>query len=95
MGVIKRSARLIYWIAGTSFLLAACATVPPPEYPPDHPANPAAPAGGEMRYLSTLATYRSFSGGAGPGTGASADENQGSAPQAEQPSREGPHEHEH
>jgi hypothetical protein len=95
MGLIKRSAKRIHWIVGASLVLTACATVPPPEYQPDHPANPAAPAGAEMPHLSTLATYKSFAGQAGPGTGTSADADQGTAPQAAQPSEEGRHEHEH
>jgi hypothetical protein len=91
MDLIKRSAKRIHWIAGASLLLTACATVQPLEYPPDHPANPGASAGAEIPSLSTLATYKSFAGRAGPG----ADADQGTAPQAEQPSQEGAHEHHH
>jgi hypothetical protein len=95
MDLIKRSAKRIHWIAGASLLLAACATVQPLEYPPDHPANPGAPVGAEMPSSSTLATYKSFAGRAGPGTDASPNADQGTAPQAEQPSKEGAHEHHH
>ena len=96
MDSVKRSAKQIYWIAGASLLLvAACTTVQPLEYPPDHPANPAASAGAEMPSLSTLATYKSFAGRAGPGTEPSPEAGQGTLLPTEQPSQEGAHEHHH
>jgi hypothetical protein len=93
MYLIKRSGKRIHLIAGASLVLAACATVQPLEYPPDHPANPGAPAGAETPPLSTLATYKPLAGSAGPVTHATPDADQGTAPQAEQTGKEGPHEH--
>jgi hypothetical protein len=85
----------MYCIAGASLLLAACTTVQPLEYPPDHPANPAADAAAELPSLNTLATYKSLAGSAGPGTNATPNVNQDNPPQGEQPNQEGPHEHQH
>ena len=46
MGFVKPSVAPIASILGASLVLAACATLPPPEYPSNHPANPAAPGCG-------------------------------------------------
>lgn len=53
-------------------LAAACTTVAPPEYPQDHPANPAAAAAALTAPDSALAAYRSASAPmtATPGSGA-------------------------
>jgi hypothetical protein len=83
----------LHWIAAASLVLAACSTVPPLEYPPDHPANPAAPAAAEMRPLSTLATYQSFAGAARPDADASPNAGAGEASKTEKPSQGGAHEH--
>ena len=51
----------MHLIAGVSFVLAACATLPPPEYSSNHPANPEAPAAVAVPSSTTLRTYKSFS----------------------------------
>ena len=43
---------------GAALLLAACASAPAPDYPADHPANPAAAAAPGTPRSSALATYR-------------------------------------
>ena len=52
--MISRSLRS--WLG--TLLLAGCATVPAPEYPRDHPANPAAAAAPLPPTASVLSTYR-------------------------------------
>lgn len=92
---IKRSVAPIHWILGASLVLAACATVPPAEYPPDHPANPAAPAAAAMPTSNALTRYRSFADEALPETEPTPSAGQGTGPQPEQPNDEGAHEHHH
>jgi hypothetical protein len=41
-----------------TLLLAGCATVPAPQYPRDHPANPEASAAPSSPTASVLSTYR-------------------------------------
>jgi hypothetical protein len=89
------NAERIRWIAGASLVLAACTSVPPQEYPPDHPANPEAPGAAAMPTLSTLTTYRSLARGVAPEAGAAPNAGQSARPQPEQPSQEGAHEHRH
>ncbi len=88
----KSSVGRTLWIAAAGLVLVACTTVPPLEYPPDHPANPAAPAADTTPPLSTLAAYKSFAGAAKPETDASPDAHPGEASKTEQPSQEGAHE---
>jgi hypothetical protein len=83
----------MHWIAAASLVLVACSTVPPLEYPQDHPANPAAPAAAATPPLSTLAAYKSFAGAAKPETDASPNAGPGEASRTGQPSREDAHEH--
>jgi len=44
--------------AGGMLMLAACATIPPPDYARDHPANPNAEAAAIEPASTTLNTYR-------------------------------------
>ena len=84
-------------IVGVSLALAACATVPPPEYTSDHPANPAAPEGPELQAPSALAAYRSFRiGGKPPDAGLHRDsgaDKDPAAPDLQSPVKESGHEH--
>ena len=41
-----------------TLLLASCATTAPPDYPPNHPANPNAATAPAAPFLSTLSSYR-------------------------------------
>lgn len=50
-------------LAGGTLLLAACATVPPPDYSRDHPANSDAQAAPIEPTSATLSSYRA--GGVG------------------------------
>jgi hypothetical protein len=45
-------------LAGGTLLLAACATIPPPDYPRDHPANSDAQAEPIQAPSGTLSSYR-------------------------------------
>ena len=45
-------------LAGSTLLLAACATIPPPEYSKEHPANPDAESAPIEPASTTLASYR-------------------------------------
>jgi hypothetical protein len=84
------------WIAAASLVLTACTTVAPLEYPPDHPANPAAPAAAAEPPLTTLMAYKSFAGAAEPETDASPSAVPGEGSKTEQPNNEeGAHEHRH
>lgn len=93
MGFIKPSVATIHLLVGASLVLAACATLPPPEYPSTHPANPAAPAAVAMPTSTALRTYKSFSNTGARESDAASDAGQRPAPQAEQPSEEAAHEH--
>jgi hypothetical protein len=55
-----------------TLLLAACASAPAPDYPPDHPANPAAAAAPTTPQSSPLATYRLPDSAAAPSPAAGA-----------------------
>ena len=45
-------------LAGSTLLLAACATIPPPEYSSEHPANPNAESAPIEVASITLGSYR-------------------------------------
>jgi hypothetical protein len=45
-------------LSGGMLMLAACATIPPPDYPRDHPANPNAEAAAVEPPSTTLISYR-------------------------------------
>jgi hypothetical protein len=45
--------------AGSALLIAGCASAPAPDYPIDHPANPAAAVAPATPQPSALASYRS------------------------------------
>jgi hypothetical protein len=45
-------------LAGSTLLLAACATIPPPEYSSEHPASPNAESVPVEPVSSSLASYR-------------------------------------
>jgi hypothetical protein len=45
-------------LAGSTLLLAACATIPPPEYSNEHPANPTAESAPVEPASTTLGSYR-------------------------------------
>jgi hypothetical protein len=45
-------------LAGSTLLLAACATIPPPEYSNEHPANPNAESAPVEAAPTTLGSYR-------------------------------------
>jgi hypothetical protein len=92
MGFVKPSVAPIHLFLGASLMLAACATLPPPEYPSTHPANPTAPGAAAAPTSSALRTYKSFSGVGARESDAASTPGQSSAPQAEQPSEEGAHE---
>ena len=85
----------MHWIAAASLVLAACTTLPPLEYPPDHPANPTAPAAAAMPTSNTLTRYRSFADGAGARSDVAPNADQDATTQTEQPSQEGAHERHH
>jgi len=95
MDLIKQRIGSMHWSAVASLVLAACATVSPLDYPQEHPANPAAPVAAAVPASSTLAAYKSFSGGAVLGTEATPSTGQSAEPQPQQPSQEGAHEHHH
>lgn len=57
--------------AGVALALAGCAVAPAPEYPADHPANPAAASAPDAN-PDALSTYRNFQ--APPPAPASKDE---------------------
>jgi hypothetical protein len=88
MGSVKPAVAPVHIAAGASLVLAACATLPTPEYPSTHPANPAAPAAIVMPTPSTLRTYNPFSGASARESAASSTAGQTSVPQAEQPGKE-------
>jgi hypothetical protein len=86
-------------VAGSTLLLAACATIPPPEYSNEHPANPNAESAPVEPASNTLASYR-------PATASSKSEqvdqdkpasahagHGGDSQKQEQPKEEGGHEH--
>jgi len=93
MDVIKRSVKRTRWLAGASLAVAACATVQPPEYALDHPANPAAPAAAAAPTSSTLTSYRSFANAVVPETEPAPNPDQDTVQQPEQSSQESAHEH--
>ncbi len=95
MSFVKPAVALIHIIVGASLVLAACATLPPPEYPSSHPANPAAPDAVAMPTSTALRTYKPFSGADARESDVAPNAGQRPAPQAEQPSEEGAHEHRH
>jgi hypothetical protein len=45
-------------LAGSALLLSACATIPPPEYSIEHPANPDAESAPVEPTSNSLASYR-------------------------------------
>jgi hypothetical protein len=45
-------------LGGGMLMLAACATIPPPGYPRDHPANPNAETAPVEPASATLSSYR-------------------------------------
>ena len=45
-------------LAGSALLLAACATIPPPNYSREHPANPDAESAAVEPTPNPLASYR-------------------------------------
>ena len=45
-------------LAGSALLLSACATIPPPEYSIEHPANPDAESAPVEPTSDSLASYR-------------------------------------
>jgi hypothetical protein len=85
----------MHLIAGVSFVLAACATLPPPEYPSNHPASPEAPTAVAAPSLTTLRTYKSFSSAGTRDNDAAPHAGPGATPQAEESSGEAAHEHQH
>lgn len=92
MGFAKPSVAPMHLFLGASLVLAACATLPAPEYASTHPANPAAPGAAAAPTSSALRTYKSFSGVGARESDAASTPGQSPAPQAEQPSEEGTHE---
>ncbi len=93
MGFVKPSVAPIHLFLGASLVLAACATLPPPEYPSTHPANPAAPGAAAAPTSSALRTYKSFSGAGARESDQASTPGESPAPPAEQPIEEGTHEH--
>ena len=86
-------------LAGSTLLLAACATIPPPEYSNEHPANPNAESVAVEPASTTLASYRSASASS---KGAQVDQDKPATGRAghgkrsekqEQPKEEGGHDH--
>lgn len=93
MGLVKRSISTIHLLVGASLVLAACATLPTPEYPSTHPANPAAQAAAAVPTLTSLTSYKAFAG-----TGedeAAPNAGQRPAPLVEQSGQGDAHEHQH
>jgi hypothetical protein len=95
MGFFKPSVATIHLLVATSLVLAACATLPHPEYPSTHPANPAAPTAVVMPTSTALSAYKSFSGTGAREGDATSDAGRRPSAQAEQSGEEGTHEHEH
>jgi hypothetical protein len=64
-------------LVGGMLMLAACATIPPPDYARDHPANPNAEAAVVEPASATLSSYRtenaSFKGDAGSSSGGASE----------------------
>jgi hypothetical protein len=75
------------WLA---LLLAGCATVPAPEYPRDHPANPEASAAPMSSTAAVLSTYRAAGARPGPGQPGASD-----GPANESGEQGHSHEHQH
>lgn len=88
MGFVKPAVAPVHIAAGASLVLAACATLPTPEYPSTHPANPAAPAAIVTPTSTALRTYKTFSGASAGESEASSTAGQTSVPQGEQPGKE-------
>ena len=85
----------MHWIGSASLVLAACTTVKPLEYPPDHPASPTAPAATATPTANALMTYKSFAGGIELRGSAGPNAEESVAPPAEQPSQGSAHEDRH
>jgi hypothetical protein len=60
-------------LAGGMLMLAACATIPPPDYARDHPANPNAEAASVEPASTTLSSYRAESASIKGDAGSSSD----------------------
>src|SRR5262245_39799368 len=60
-------------LAGAVLMLVACATIPPPDYARDHPANPNAEATAVEPASATLSSYRAENGKPKDGAESSSD----------------------